>query len=114
MNLSLPTYRLTHQSLNTEELTLPKTADWLKALRAAKVVGKPGEFKPLILDSDARLYLHRYWKYEQDLAATLNQWASENTGRHNQRSRLSRPGQYDQHESRARRQGFHVESDELA
>jgi exodeoxyribonuclease V alpha subunit len=35
------------------------------------MVGTPGEFKPLILDASNRLYLHRYWKHEQTLAAAL-------------------------------------------
>jgi exodeoxyribonuclease V alpha subunit len=40
-------------------------------LRACPVVGSPGEFKPLILDPAGRLYLHRYWRYERDLAENL-------------------------------------------
>ncbi|MDH4321878.1 MAG: exodeoxyribonuclease V subunit alpha, partial [Desulfobulbaceae bacterium] len=34
------------------------------------VVGEPGAFRPLVLDGP-RLYLHRYWQYEQDLAHGL-------------------------------------------
>jgi exodeoxyribonuclease V alpha subunit len=40
-------------------------------LRSCAVVGKPGEFKPLILDGAGRLYLHRYWRYEEELANSL-------------------------------------------
>lgn len=36
------------------------------------LVGKPGDFKPLILE-DNRLYLHKYWKYETELAEWLNE-----------------------------------------
>jgi len=36
-----------------------------------KVVGRPGEWKPLILDQADRLYLHRYWRYEQELASEI-------------------------------------------
>ncbi len=32
--------------------------------RESEVVGSPGDFTPLILDG-SRLYLHRYWRYEQ-------------------------------------------------
>jgi len=39
--------------------------------RASSVVGAPGEFKPLILDEAGRLYLHRYWRYERQLALAL-------------------------------------------
>jgi exodeoxyribonuclease V alpha subunit len=37
-------------------------------LRATRVVGGPGEFKPMILDNAGRLYLQRYWQYEQRVA----------------------------------------------
>ena len=39
---------------------------WAQALRAAPVVGAPGEHCPLILNGD-RLYLNRLWKGEQEL-----------------------------------------------
>ena len=39
-------------------------------LRETRVVGAPGEDKPLILDG-GRLYLQRYWQYEADLAAAI-------------------------------------------
>jgi exodeoxyribonuclease V alpha subunit len=40
-------------------------------LRATRVVGAPGEDKPLILDAQGRLYLQRYWAYEQQLAKAI-------------------------------------------
>ncbi len=46
-------------------------------LRASKMVGEPGEYRPLVLDDANRLYLHRYWKYESDLATTLISMASD-------------------------------------
>ena len=42
-----------------------------KALRATRVVGAPGENKPLILDAQGRLYLQRYWAYEHQLANAI-------------------------------------------
>ncbi|HJV67348.1 MAG TPA: exodeoxyribonuclease V subunit alpha, partial [Geomonas sp.] len=49
-----------------------RTVDgWVKRLRSFSVVGAPGEFKPLILDDSGRLYLHRYWRYEQELSAAV-------------------------------------------
>jgi exodeoxyribonuclease V alpha subunit len=44
---------------------------WAAALRQSGIVGAPGEFKPLVLDGADRLYLHRYWNYEQRLASSL-------------------------------------------
>lgn len=50
---------------------LPITLDdWLCRLAHCPAVGGPGDFRPLILDGE-RLYLHRYWRYEQELARLL-------------------------------------------
>jgi exodeoxyribonuclease V alpha subunit len=49
----------------------PKSADWIRILENSPVVGKAGDFRPLILDEKQRLYLHRYWEYEQHLAAEI-------------------------------------------
>ncbi len=46
-------------------------------LRTSKMVGQPGEYRPLVLDDANRLYLHRYWKYESDLAKALISMASD-------------------------------------
>ena len=45
-------------------------ADFIAALTASPLVGRPGEARPLVLE-DRRLYLHRYWRYETRLAARL-------------------------------------------
>lgn len=42
-------------------------------LREARVVGRPGEMKPLILDDRDRLYLQRYWHYENELARAITE-----------------------------------------
>ncbi len=44
----------------------PELGKWLKNLNVKKVVGKPGDHRPLILDG-SRLYLYRYWDYEKKL-----------------------------------------------
>jgi exodeoxyribonuclease V alpha subunit len=44
---------------------------WVQRLRDFPVVGAPGDFRPLILDGANRLYLHRYWRYEEELAAAI-------------------------------------------
>jgi exodeoxyribonuclease V alpha subunit len=49
------------------EISIPSLEVLTKDLREAPVVGGSGEFKPLILDKEDRLYLYRYWEYEQDL-----------------------------------------------
>jgi exodeoxyribonuclease V alpha subunit len=50
-------------------------AGWRATLLASGIVGTPQEAgaRPLILDADDRLYLHRYFDYERRLAARLMQ-----------------------------------------
>ena len=50
---------------------VPALKDWVNKLRSSGVVGGPGEFAPLILDQSDRLYLQRYWKYEDELGRNL-------------------------------------------
>ena len=49
----------------------PSVASLRKKLRGSGMIGAPGEFAPLILDSQDRLYLRRYWEYEQKLAQAI-------------------------------------------
>ena len=59
---------------NTESvLRTPAISEWRSALLESGVVAKPGEWQPLVLDEQNRLYLHRYWDYEQRLARALIQ-----------------------------------------
>lgn len=51
----------------------PLLAHWVSALLSSKAVGRPGQFCPLILDSENRLYLYRYWQYEKRLADAILQ-----------------------------------------
>ena len=48
-------------------LSCPPLSIWRETLLACSVVGTPGEYKPLILDDKSRLYLYRYWSYEDTL-----------------------------------------------
>lgn len=57
---------------NVTPISCPELTDWLNTLKNCAVVGRPGEFKPLILDDD-HLYFYRYWQYEQHLAAQIRQ-----------------------------------------
>jgi exodeoxyribonuclease V alpha subunit len=50
----------------------PSFSSWRDDLLASGLVAQqPGEFKPLVLDATGRLYLHRYYEYERDLAARI-------------------------------------------
>jgi exodeoxyribonuclease V alpha subunit len=52
----------------------PELDEWLSILRGEDAVGKPGEYRPLILDG-SRLYLYRYWEYEKNLVDRLKEKA---------------------------------------
>ncbi len=58
-------------------VTCPSLADWVEDLRKLPTFGEPGETAPLILDSKGRLYLSRYFDYEQRLARFIRTAASE-------------------------------------
>ena len=49
----------------------PGLGAWRKKLEKSPVVGHPGDYKPLILDERSRLYLYRYWEYQEELASLL-------------------------------------------
>jgi len=49
-------------------LICPDPETWRSRIEDTVVVGCPGEFTPLILDSAHRLYLLRYWEYQEKLA----------------------------------------------
>lgn len=67
------------QLLEEEEpIICPKLNKWLDDLRNSPVVGNPGEYKPLIIDKKARLYLYRYWEYQQKLAQSIKRLIEEN------------------------------------
>lgn len=55
----------------------PDTSKLPDYLYKTGVVGKPGEYKPLILDDAGRLYFYRYHNYEQSLATALLQRADK-------------------------------------
>lgn len=62
------------RSLDGEEPAAPAPPDsrtWTERLRQSPLIGRPGDFKPLILDERGRLYLARYWQYEKILADNL-------------------------------------------
>ncbi|MEK8088869.1 exodeoxyribonuclease V subunit alpha [Thermithiobacillus plumbiphilus] len=54
-----------------EVILAPDLNSWRKHLQASGVVGQPGQGMPLILDEQDRLYLGRYWRFEDALARQL-------------------------------------------
>ena len=54
-------------------LKCPPLADWRRTLTTSPAVGKPGHRRPLILDAANRLYLYRYWEYENLLSNIIRQ-----------------------------------------
>lgn len=57
--------------IDGEDVKVPQFKKLHKSLLETQVVGSPGEFRPLVLDGNGRLYLYRYWKYERDLARII-------------------------------------------
>jgi exodeoxyribonuclease V alpha subunit len=54
-----------------ESIRCPDLDVWLEKLRANPAVGRPGDIHPLILDVKNRLYLYRYWNYENTLSNSI-------------------------------------------
>ena len=57
----------------------PEAEDWIRSLEKEKVVGRPGEYKPLILNG-SRFYLYRYWEYEKELIDFLKERTAAGAG----------------------------------
>ena len=64
-----------HDSFDVSALPLapplrpsPDAGKWRTALHGCGTVGVPGAYTPLILDTAGRLYLHRCWSYERQVA----------------------------------------------
>lgn len=55
----------------TSLVTVPNIDDLIGSLNGSPVVGSPGTEAPLILDEADRLYLGRYWWFEQQVAEML-------------------------------------------
>ena len=49
----------------------PKLSTWSKKISQLPAAGRPGDFRPLILDDKNRLYLYRYWDYEKRLSESI-------------------------------------------
>ncbi len=64
------------RALNGKGIAVPDRATWQKVLADSSVVGSPGADRPLILEG-SRLYMKRYFEYENGLASDLVRLASE-------------------------------------
>ncbi|MBK5275262.1 MAG: exodeoxyribonuclease V subunit alpha [Desulfuromonadales bacterium] len=51
-----------------EPLDLPPADRWQELLAGCDAVGRPGDYTPLVLDAQGRLYLHRSWDAERRVA----------------------------------------------
>lgn len=70
--LHLPSQANRHIFTDTGlEIRTPIYSQWRNSLLQSGVVGHPGDRQPLILDAKGRLYLYRYWEYEQRLQKNL-------------------------------------------
>ncbi|NTV03213.1 MAG: exodeoxyribonuclease V subunit alpha [Chlorobiaceae bacterium] len=54
-----------------EELRLPDAVHLTEMLRSLPSLGRPGDHCPLVLDEAGRLYLYRYFRYQEMLAAGI-------------------------------------------
>jgi len=52
-------------------IVAPPLEEWVEKLNKSSLVGEPGSYRPLILDTANRLYLHKLWHYEQSLAHNI-------------------------------------------
>ena len=61
-------------------LEWPSASTWRRVFAGSKAVGGPNAQTPLVLDDSDRLYLRRYWNYQQRLARALRVKAAGNRG----------------------------------
>lgn len=95
---SLHEMPLTGGESGTEPILFPLLPEWREILVSSSVVGRPGDYKPLVFDDRTRLYLYRYWEYENTLAESLTAKAAsevENKDTHQLRAGISRLFQKD-------------------
>ncbi len=76
LDLSTEAGKQIPENQGADPVVCPGLSKWIKILMASPVVGVPGDFKPLILDNSSRLYLHKYWEYEQKLIDELRKRAA--------------------------------------
>lgn len=53
------------------DVKTPEINRWTEAVKRSAAVGTEGDYKPLVLDAQNRLYLYRYWMYENELIRAI-------------------------------------------
>ena len=64
---SMDETKIKETSKTEEVIRYPEISEWRKKLLACRAIAEPGGEAPLILDEKNRLYLFRYWQYENIL-----------------------------------------------
>ena len=66
-----PLEQVAELPLQIDPSLIPDPDSWRDTLLATPVVGRPGKTTPLILDESNRLYLYRFYRYEEQIAHDL-------------------------------------------
>jgi len=80
-NICLPLDRAPSHPTDASDpgvLKWPPPEEWRSILAKSKAVGGPDAQTPLVIDASDRLYLRRYWNYQQRLAVALQTKAAGN------------------------------------
>ncbi|HWQ25846.1 MAG TPA: exodeoxyribonuclease V subunit alpha [Chlorobaculum sp.] len=62
------------------DMVLPGLDALISKVGSLQTVGKPGEHRPMVLDHEGRLYLYRYFLYQETLAEQIRSRASSGSG----------------------------------
>ena len=65
--------RVGELGMGIDELMPESVTLWVAKLRESHLVGKTGDFTPLVLTDSGLLYLYRYWQAEQQVAVLIKQ-----------------------------------------
>jgi len=60
-----------------QQIVIPAKAEILSSISKSKAAGNPESCLPLILDSNNKLYFHKYYSFENSLAASVKRLAEE-------------------------------------
>lgn len=77
LDLADPLSALDPGSRASLEKHIPGVEAWVDSLRGLPVVGGPGDYRPLVLDGESRLYLHRIHEDELFLSNRLRELSSQ-------------------------------------
>lgn len=64
------------EDLNSK-VNYPEKKVWLDALKNSSVIGGAGDYQPMVLEDDKRIYLYRYWEYQKKLADFVTKRAGQ-------------------------------------